>query len=316
MSYIMSSFSHRWATSSQPLGTYRHLRNGTSNSSTTTRTGFFSYLKSLSPRGVIEYRKYENVLLGANESKERGKFLRACKEEQVLPPSIAVSDNVLELPFPPTHRHALVDRITVNRRDTGSRFHEARIARRRYQQHFPAELRVQLHSIVKRTVDGKMANHKLHLQRKLTDLCNSSLWNCKSLKDSVVNLSSSAITEDQITFLGYGLSMNQKATNSSLVASLSNVFQSTHGTSHPEAVKGALVHGFLNLMQDSPTMPRRLQVASTDLKRNPDIRVMPADKGSRVVILDTVEYIAAGNLLLSDTNVYKKLTCRDNPLNY
>ena len=255
MSYIMPSFSHILAASSQPaVGAYRHVRNGTSNTSTTTPPGFFSYLKSLSPRGVIEFRKYENILLGAHESKERGKFLRACQEEQVLPPSITVSDNILELPFPPAHRHALSDRVTVNRRETGSRFHEARIARRRYQHYFPSELRVQLHSIAKRTVDGKMVNHKSHLQRKLSDLCNSSLWNCKSLKDTVINKSSASITEDQITFLGYGLSMSQKANNMNIVESLTNVIQSTHGSSHSEAVKGALVHGFLNLIQDSPTM--------------------------------------------------------------
>ena len=132
MSYIMPSLSHILAASSQPVGTYRHVQYGTSDTSTTTRPGFFSYLKSISPRGVIEYRKYENILLGAHESKERGKFLRACQEEQVLPPSIAVSDNVLELPFPPAHRHVLTDRTTVNRRDTGSRFHEVRTARSRY----------------------------------------------------------------------------------------------------------------------------------------------------------------------------------------
>ena len=63
-------------------------------------------------------------------------------------------------------------------------------------------------------------------------------------------------------------------------------------------------------------MPRRLRVASAHLIRNSDIKVMPADKGSRIVIMDTDEYIAAGNLMLSDTNVYKKLTCRVNPLNY
>ena len=59
MSYIMPSFSHILAASSQPaVGAYRHVRNGASNTSTTTPPGFFSYLKSLSPRGVIEFQKY------------------------------------------------------------------------------------------------------------------------------------------------------------------------------------------------------------------------------------------------------------------
>ena len=115
MSYMVSSFSHISA-ASQHIGAVRHIRTGTSNASTT-RPGFFPSLKSSYPRGVTEFRKYESVLLGAHEEKERCKFLRACEEEQVLPPSIAVSDNVLGLPFPPAHRHALRDRATLSRRN-------------------------------------------------------------------------------------------------------------------------------------------------------------------------------------------------------
>ena len=102
----------------------------------------------------------------------------------------------------------------------------------------------------------------------------------------------------RLLFLGYGLSMSQKATNVSLVESLANVFQSTHGSSHSEAVKGSLVHGFLNLVQDAPTMPRRLQVAQTSLIQNPDIRVMPADKGSMIVILSIIGLVIQCLLIL------------------
>ena len=76
-----------------------------------------------------------------------------------------------------------------------------------------------------------------------------------------------------------------------------------------------MVHGFLNLLHDEPTIPRRLRVAQESLSKNPDIRVMPADKGSMVVILDTDEYIRAGEDMLSDRAVYKKLNST-NPIIY
>ena len=150
MSYMVSTFSHILA-ASQRQGADRNLRTGTSTSSTNPQ-GFFPKLKSSYPDGVIEFRKYEDVLLGAHKLKECVKFLRACDQEQVLPVSIPVSDNVLGLPYPPAHRHALRDRTTLKRRTVGEGFHTVRVQRRRYQHYFPVELRVQLHSIAKRTV--------------------------------------------------------------------------------------------------------------------------------------------------------------------
>ena len=108
---------------SRPSGTLRHGHNGTSNSPSST-TGYFSNLKANHPRGIIAFRKYEDTLLGAHEEKERGKFLRGCHEEQVIPASLAVSDNVLELPYPPAHREALLDKITLNKRNVGDCFHK------------------------------------------------------------------------------------------------------------------------------------------------------------------------------------------------
>ena len=100
-----------------------------------------------------------------------------------------------------------------------------------------------------------------------------------------------------------------------MVESLANIFTATTGTSEAEALKGALVHGFLNLLKTEHTLPRRLRAAQQEIIKNPMIRVMPADKGSRVVILDNDEYIRAGEAMLSDVDVYVKLTS-NNPIGY
>ena len=160
-----------------------------------------------------------------------------------------------------------------------------------------------------------MAEHRLQLRKKLIWLCEKSPWTTNSLTDSVVNLSKADITKDQIRALGYGMSLNQKATAPTMVSAITDLLKCTRNSAEDGFLKGALVHGFLDIVQSDETMPRRLRVAIDDLTRRRDIMVMEADKGSKIVILDTEDYVRAGLDMLSDTSVYKTLTST-NPLQY
>ena len=54
-------------------------------------------------------------------------------------------------------------------------------------------------------------------------------------------------------------------------------------------------------------LPKRFITAIQELKRNPKIIILPADKGNTAVVLDKETYLATGEEMLSDTNVYEPL---------
>ena len=126
----MSTTNHIW-TASQPPSTYGNSQYGTRSPSTHS-TNFFNSLQLSHPHGVKLFRYYERRLHAAHEEKARLHFLRECDDELVLPVSIPTGDNLLQLPFPPAHRHALRERITVQRRGLGEKFKDVRESMKAY----------------------------------------------------------------------------------------------------------------------------------------------------------------------------------------
>ena len=78
-----------------------------------------------------------------------------------------------------------------------------------------------------------------------------------SLVDSVINLSTSDITVEQIRVLGFGLSFAQKPAAPNIVKSLANLHRYENKVSDAQVLKGALIPGFLELLQAEETFPRR-----------------------------------------------------------
>nr|XP_054774799.1 uncharacterized protein LOC129282974 [Lytechinus pictus] len=60
-----------------------------------------------------------------------------------------------------------------------------------------------------------------------------------------------------------------------------------------------------------PNLNKEETEALNDLKKDKNIRVLPADKGRTVVILNTCDYNSKCESLLNDTNTYKKLGSKD-----
>ena len=65
--------------------------------------------------------------------------------------------------------------------------------------------------------------------------------------------------------------------------------------------------GILELLRSAPVLPRQYRLAISALRNDSSITIFPADKGSRIVVLDTAAYIQAAEDMLSDRRVYKKL---------
>ena len=128
-----------------------------------------------------------------------------------------------------------------------------------------------------------------------------------TLPESVICLTSSDITTDELRVLGLGTSFNQNATASAIVKSVASLHRATWRQPEEQLLKGAFITGFLDLMEQEPTLPRRYRLAIGKLRKRKDIIILPADKGSKVVIMDRLMYINAAEEMLSDRRVYKKL---------
>ena len=316
---MLSTPSHI-SVASTPLGTVQSFLD-TTTTAPSDSGGFFRQIESISKHGLSLYRKFEKKQQEAHEKKARLTFLKDCLEEQVLPNSIPASVNASDLPFPPADRLAVNERITILKREIDPAFRKADKAENEYKTHFSSlphiepHIQHDLHDIAVRTLDNHMSEHRRQLQKKLLQAIERSAWTTNSLVDNVVNLSKVDLTVDHKRALGYGLSFNQKARAPTMVSAITDMLQTTGSHQDDEYLKGVLSHGFLDIVDGDETLPRRFRRALEDLHRRRDIKIMEADKGGRIVIVDTEDYIKAGLEMLSDKKVYKSLKS-NNPLQY
>ena len=197
----ISTHSHIWTASSVNAGRTTSRMTATPTTSfnlLSTTNNFFDYLHQHYPVGLKHFRAYERKLLAAHEDKARLFFLRECLQECVLPVSVPTGDNLLELAFSPQQRHALQDRITIQRLELGSKFQSSRQARIWYRSHIPSRFHDDLHRVAARYVDRHIAKFKHELSNKLHVLIEKSPWTTKTLTECVINLSSTDLSVDQI----------------------------------------------------------------------------------------------------------------------
>ena len=70
-------------------------------------------------------------------------------------------------------------------------------------------------------------------------------------------------------------------------------------------MKGSVLSTKLN--ENEFSIPTRHKRALDELAKNKDIKIMKADKGGAVVVIDTIEYNAKALRLLNDQNTYIQL---------
>ena len=129
------------------------------------------------------------------------------------------------------------------------------------------------------------------------------------LDDCVVNLSTASITQDQLRVLGLGLSFNQKPDSTSLIHSVATLHRITNTVSNDgDLLRGAVLTGISRLLSEAPTLPLRYRIALDQLRKMTNITILPADKASKAVIMDTAQYISTAEEMLADRSTYKELT--------
>ena len=80
-----------------------------------------------------------------------------------------------------------------------------------------------------------------------------------------------------------------------------------------DMLRGAVLNGILELLTAAPTLPLRYRTALGELRKRDDIVILPADKSSRLVLLDRAQYVRDAEHMLSDETTYKELT-KGNPI--
>ena len=77
-------------------------------------------------------------------------------------------------------------------------------------------------------------------------------------------------------------------------------------------LRGGILYFLQEISKRKHLLPRRLETALENLKKDRNIRIFHADKGGKVVVMNMIDYENKASDLLSDTNTYQEVT--SNPL--
>ena len=270
--------------------------------------------RHLSPESRYHYRKFEKSVVRLKRLKNQKTFLLGCRSEQVIPKSFEPKIMMDFQPFHPAKKLILEDRISNCKEQIESAAFNSRQCCANLRYFFSPSQICTIKNIAHNRARNIGNRHASNLERKLRTLCKNSVWNKLSLSDNVLNLSSRNLSSDESTLLGLGFSFNLQPSNRDIISTISSFenFIFKHGKDR-DFLRGIISPFLLSIKQDSPFLPRRLWKSLQALKQDKSITILPADKGGKVVILDTSTYHQKVMELLSDVETYEPLV-RD-PLN-
>ena len=166
---------------------------------------------------------------------------------------------------------------------------------------------------VERKVDNFIKTH----EKKLKALTRNSSVPFMH-KDTVVNISSYKLSDDELDILKFGLTYRYAIKPPQISKShVFTTFELLHqdlkrhlvDKSKANEVKSQIQHlatTYVNSYKPTPNDLKKLKILKK-LKQNKDIIILRPDKGNRVVVLDKVVYNNTISDLLSDSSKFKKL---------
>ena len=270
------------------------------------------YFSNLPRQAKYHYRHYEKALCQTKTIKLRRQFLRDCRAEQVLPHSLKVELKCDHTPFHQTKKLLLDDRIMALKFDLDSAYHKARRSLRNLKFFIPPN---QLKGIIHNAynyANFEAKRRQNSLQRKLDCIRFSSVWYDFSMPENIINLSSRQLSIFEEKVLGLGLSFNLPPTTRDIVSTAGAFDRFLYKYRDKMHNKGDLIRGMvspllLSIQKEAPLLPKSLYKALVRLKKAQDIKIMPADKGGKVVVLNQSDYDHKISQLLEDATTYEKL---------
>ena len=159
--------------------------------------------------------------------------------------------------------------------------------------------------------------HHRHLNSKLNRQCRKSSWCRFSNSDNISNLRTTTLNENEKKVFGLGLSFNLNSVKKNTIATPPTVDEffrnNRKSIANLDLVRAIILPSLLvPINTEARVLSKRLNKALTDLRKNDSIKIMPGDKGGKVVVLDTDDYKRKAFNLINDNEFYEKLTF--NPL--
>ena len=263
----------------------------------------------------VSFNNYKDLLIGSHKNSNQVAFLKSCRSNKILPPSILPRrlENVTASGRPYTSLHdAALDHAIVSR--TQQKQLKQRDVRRAYTglQNVCRSFNISgyfgvLCDHARMLCSRKVHFHKTSLTDKLSNIFSNSKWCQFHNFENVVNLSTFDLTWDMKCVLSFGLSFVLPADGNCIINFLTNFNRYEKRCPEKQNVaKGFILNDIVSSLKNN-FLPSRFRSALVSLKRNKDIIITKADKGNKVVLMDKTDYVAKLNDILSDNNTYCKL---------
>ncbi len=172
-------------------------------------------------------------------------------------------------------------------------------------EHFSA-----LHDEIANNIAVRSSRTRSRLQRKLNQISPTA----KKNPQRVVNLSSRQLSPTESSILSRGLKFNSADANYiDFLGNLESILQSSPIPEEARADIRSIAAS--QLRNNNPSHPTTVEEkrAITSLKNDPNITIVPADKGGATVIMDKEDYKAKALQQLSDAETYATVTTDPTP---
>ncbi|XP_076031126.1 uncharacterized protein LOC143019371 [Oratosquilla oratoria] len=251
------------------------------------------------------------------KKKNQRQSLVKCLEEQVCPKFFGFYKyNHLGFSFPSYIKEFLKERIKLASLESDAAYLRVRSSTRTIKLLCPDDL---TYKFLSRLAIGKVTHisdkHSVILSKKLTRLCNNSVWSKFSLTDNVVNISNLSLTHLELEVLGLGISFAMKPSKHQAldyIAGFDKFLASNEYDKDLLCLKGVLLQGIMNCFSEGCGLPKRYKTAVENLSRRKDVIITKADIGGKIVIINESDYKSKVFDLLEDRETYEQLT--KNPL--
>ena len=157
----------------------------------TIRQTLFNFFVVTFPHLLVCFRHYEKLLISASNKRLQLQFLKDCLQEQVVPRSFRPSlFRQHHDPFPDSARHLLKETCKYVKLEIDEAYYRLRRQTSALKQNLPSDLFNTLCAIAKQKCDIENRKTSANLNKKLSDLCNRSVWNNCDVPGSILSLSS------------------------------------------------------------------------------------------------------------------------------
>ena len=274
-----------------------------------TRSFFFLF-----PACSRDVSRFASRLNKSYAIRQRVKFLKQCRNEQVLPKSL-LPVRLRKLSYHLFDKFSCLvfdKHIELTMQSEHNSFKELRTVRQDFHRFVPPDWNTSLMDSVYSATRHKLQRLEEYLRRKLKTLIFNSDWTQNSDTPSVINLSSKHIDNTTRCALGYGLSFSEQRPPSAVEVSSAFVYLEQRSNVLPDVVniaRGAVYSAVFN--KEHYSVALRYIKCIEKLKKDNSLHISKADKSNTVVIMDKWMYMQKMNELLSDTETYTKL--RTNP---